>query len=67
MENLNHKSPQTVMFQRLTVIVTDIILALGVKVCCSAINVSGTSYPILVLQILLKKQDIFVENHWLCG
>ena len=39
-ENLNHKSLQTVLFQRLTVIITDLVLALGVKICCSAINVS---------------------------
>ena len=44
-ENLYHKSAQTLLFQRLTVIVTDIILALGVKICCSAINVC-TSFPI---------------------
>ena len=48
-QNLNQKSFQTVLFQRLTVIITDFVLAIGVKFCCSAINVS-TAYPIFPIE-----------------
>lgn len=37
-QNLNHKSFNTVLFQRLSVIVTDLVLVVGVKICCTALN-----------------------------
>ena len=36
--NLKYKSVETVLFQRISVIISDIILALGVKTCADAID-----------------------------
>ncbi len=37
-DNLNYKSYLTVLFQRLTVIVTDLMLVFGIQKCFSALN-----------------------------
>jgi len=63
-ENLSHKSPQTVLFQRLTVIITDLVLALGVKICCSAINFKQQNELCNFLPALvLTNAGLFIVDH----
>ena len=65
LENLNHKSFQTVLFQRLTVIFTDLILALGVKICCSAIKTKEYSNELCSFLpiIVLTNAGLFIVDH----
>ena len=64
-KNLNYKSVQTVLFQRLSVIMTDLMLAVGVKICCNAITHhkqenDGTFWlPILIL----TNAGLFIVDH----
>ena len=38
--NLEYKSRDTILFQRISVIISDIVLALGVKACADALNLT---------------------------
>ncbi|XP_072040755.1 dolichyl pyrophosphate Glc1Man9GlcNAc2 alpha-1,3-glucosyltransferase-like isoform X2 [Amphiura filiformis] len=59
--NLNYASTQTIVFQRLSVIITDFLLAYAVKECCACIAKSNNkqeyedliSQPAFVLAVLL--------------
>jgi len=63
-QNLNHKSFQTVLFQRLTVIITDFVLAIGVKFCCSAINFKQQNELCKFLPALvLTNAGLFIVDH----
>ena len=63
--HLNYKSVQAVMFQRMSVIVTDLVLAVGVKICSNAItqqkqeNETTTWLPILIL----TNAGLFIVDH----
>uniref|UniRef100_A0A4W3JW64 Alpha-1,3-glucosyltransferase n=1 Tax=Callorhinchus milii TaxID=7868 RepID=A0A4W3JW64_CALMI len=56
-KNLNYASPATVLFQRLSVICTDILFIYGVKECCKCVSGSKTKgileRPAFVLAVLL--------------
>ncbi|XP_054256992.1 probable dolichyl pyrophosphate Glc1Man9GlcNAc2 alpha-1,3-glucosyltransferase [Macrosteles quadrilineatus] len=62
-KNLNYASYETVVFQRLTVIVTDLVFAYGIKECCQYLSGSGVrkssrwglrwGSPAAILQLLL--------------
>ncbi|XP_066998820.2 dolichyl pyrophosphate Glc1Man9GlcNAc2 alpha-1,3-glucosyltransferase isoform X2 [Anabrus simplex] len=61
--NLNYASPETVLFQRLSVIITDLVLAYGTRECCNYLSASGVrksskwgsrwGSPAAILQLLL--------------
>lgn len=63
LKNYNYASPETIVFQRLSVIVADLVLALGTKECCQYLSTSGVrksskwgsrwGSPAAVLQLLL--------------
>ncbi|KAK6637289.1 hypothetical protein RUM44_007703 [Polyplax serrata] len=62
-QNLNYASPNTILFQRLSVIVTDLVFAYGIKECCTYLSNSGVRKsskwsskwrsPATILQVLL--------------
>ena len=62
--HLNYKSVHTVLFQRLSVIATDLTLAIGVKICSGAINAREQNdftkwLPLLVL----VNAGLFIVDH----
>ena len=62
--NLNYKSPLTVLFQRLSVIVTDLTLAVGVKVCSAAITSREKSDATKWLPpLVLANAGLFIVDH----
>ena len=66
LQNLNYKSSNAVLFQRISVIVTDLVLFLGVQLCCNAINVTkpqnGDISRFLPLMILTNA-GLFIVDH----
>lgn len=57
-ENLSHASPATVLFQRLSVIVTDFVFIYAVRECCRCVRAEKSSkdilgQPSLILAVLL--------------
>lgn len=62
-KNLNYASAETVLFQRLSVIIADLVFAYGTKECCQYLSTSGVkksskwafrwSSPATILQLLL--------------
>lgn len=63
-ENLDYASPMTVIFQRLSVIVTDIVYALGVKTCLDSIVLKqkGLTYTIGSI-LLLANIGLLMVDH----
>nr|XP_015831957.2 probable dolichyl pyrophosphate Glc1Man9GlcNAc2 alpha-1,3-glucosyltransferase [Nothobranchius furzeri] len=68
-ENLNYASPETVMFQRLSVIFTDLVFIFAVRECSRCVQVQKVSRDILdqpsfVLSVLLLWNfGLFVVDH----
>ncbi|KAJ1526081.1 hypothetical protein ONE63_009246 [Megalurothrips usitatus] len=72
--NLNYASPETVLFQRLSVIFADLMFAYGTKECCKYVLSSGLrkssrwnfrwSSPSAMLQLLLLgNAGLFIVDH----
>ena len=64
-KNLNHKSLHTVLFQRLSVIVTDLVLALGAYLCCRSLNLKLQTSDITkaVPLLVLANAGLFIVDH----
>jgi alpha-1,3-glucosyltransferase len=61
---LEHKSFNTVLFQRCSVIVTDLTLALGVKACSSALSQKPNSDLLVFLPgMVLSNAGLFIVDH----
>ncbi|XP_063705024.1 probable dolichyl pyrophosphate Glc1Man9GlcNAc2 alpha-1,3-glucosyltransferase [Culicoides brevitarsis] len=61
-ENLDYASPMTVIFQRLSVIVTDVVYALGVKACLDAMNLEK-SKKLIGAGLLLGNIGLLMVDH----
>nr|CAD7443010.1 unnamed protein product [Timema bartmani] len=73
-DNLNYASSETIHFQRLSVIIADLVFAYGVKECCSYLSVCGVrksskwdlkwESPTTTLQLLLLgNAGLFIVDH----
>ncbi|CAD7090990.1 unnamed protein product [Hermetia illucens] len=62
-ENLNYASEATVLFQRLSVIVTDLIYALGVKMCLKPLNLNHKHEKTIVAALLLANAGLIFVDH----
>ena len=60
--HLNYKSVQTVIFQRMSVIVTDLVLAVGVKICSNAITTQKPENNWLPI-LILTNAGLFIVDH----
>nr|CAG4640893.1 EOG090X06YP [Eulimnadia texana] len=67
--SLEYASGATIFFQRISVIVTDIIFALGVKKCCNAVaqksgmsKLTWMSSPVIAATILLCNVGLFIVD-----
>ena len=63
--NLNHRSVRTVLFQRISVIVTDLVLAFGAYLCCRALNLKLQTSDItkVVPLFVLANAGLFIVDH----
>ena len=64
-KNLNHKSLQTVLFQRISVIATDLVLAFGAFLCYRALNLKLQTIDItkVVPLLVLTNAGLFMVDH----
>nr|CAD7423113.1 unnamed protein product [Timema monikensis] len=73
-DNLNYASAETIHFQRISVIIADLVFAYGVKECCSYLSVCGVrksskwdlkwESPTTTLQLLLLgNAGLFIVDH----
>jgi len=72
-DNLNYSSGLTIMFQRLSVIVTDLVFALGVKSCADTLpsllgstaekHAGGVSRANTLVILLLSNTGLFLVDH----
>ncbi|CAH1971281.1 unnamed protein product [Acanthoscelides obtectus] len=62
LHRLNYTSDNTVLFQRLSVIITDLIYSLGVYLCCSALKKSWKKDVVLPILLLANCGLIMVDH-----
>lgn len=63
-QNLQYKSVETLLFQRISVIISDIVLAIGVKVCADAINVRGQGTKQRIKGLCSKENSSLSQCHY---
>ncbi|XP_023016978.2 ALG6/ALG8 family glucosyltransferase xit isoform X1 [Leptinotarsa decemlineata] len=61
-DHINYSSDNTVLFQRLSVIVTDLVYALGVYMCCSALQKSWRKDVVLPI-LLITNCGLLMVDH----
>ncbi|CAG9864113.1 unnamed protein product [Phyllotreta striolata] len=61
-DRLNYSSERTVLFQRLSVIVTDLVYALGVLMCCSSLKKSWGKEVVLPI-LLITNCGLLMVDH----
>jgi len=67
--NLNYNSQKTILFQRFSVVVTDIVFALGAWMCAKNLQhlkltkVGGVSKDTVVFLLLLTNVGLFIVDH----
>jgi alpha-1,3-glucosyltransferase len=66
--NLDHRSFETVLFQRVSVIVADVVLAVGLKSCVDALAIySGATsnrYAFKLLKCKINEIIVIVKNYY---
>ena len=63
-QNLQYKSVETLLFQRISVIISDIVLAIGVKACADAINGRGQGNKQRPQAMWSKENSSFSHCHY---
>ncbi|XP_055298982.1 probable dolichyl pyrophosphate Glc1Man9GlcNAc2 alpha-1,3-glucosyltransferase [Sitodiplosis mosellana] len=61
-DNLNYDSDKTVLFQRLSVVVTDVVYAIGVKRCLTQLSPTASKQRILCV-VLLSNFGLLIIDH----
>ncbi|KAJ3666447.1 hypothetical protein Zmor_001889 [Zophobas morio] len=61
-ENLNYESQQTLLFQRLSVIITDLVYAYGSYLCCKSIQKSWRTDVVLPILLITNCGLIMVDH-----
>ena len=65
-DNLEHKTFNTLLFQRISVIVTDLVLAIGIKICAEAVNTARpqkSEISKLLPLMIMTNAGLFVVDH----
>ena len=65
-DNLKHKTFNTLLFQRISVIVTDLVLAIGIKICAEAVNTARpqkSEISKLLPLMIMTNAGLFVVDH----
>ena len=60
--NLEHDTKATIMFQRMSVMVTDLVYALGAKQCAQTLSKRAHHQPLIIL-LLLTNIGLFMVDH----